>query len=29
VKIPRDVLMRAVSLLLLASGGSLVWRALG
>jgi len=29
VKIPRDALMRAVSLLLLASGGSLVWRALG
>ncbi len=29
VKIPRDVLMRVVSLLLLASGGSLVWRALG
>ena len=29
VRIPRDALMRAVSLLLLASGGSLVWRALG
>ena len=29
VRIPRDALMRAISLLLLASGGSLVWRALG
>lgn len=29
VKIPREVLMRVVSLLLLASGGSLVWHALG
>jgi uncharacterized membrane protein YfcA len=29
LRISRDVLMRVVSLLLLASGGSLVWRALG
>ncbi len=29
LKISRDTLLRAVSLMLLASGGSLVWRALG
>jgi len=29
MKVSRDVLMRAVALLLLASGSSLVWRALG
>ncbi len=29
LRVSRDVLMRVVSLLLLASGGSLVWRALG
>jgi len=29
LRISRDVLMRVVSLLLLASGGSLAWRALG
>jgi len=29
LKISRDGLLRAVSLMLLASGGSLVWRALG
>jgi len=29
LKISRETLLRAVSLMLLASGGSLVWRALG
>jgi len=29
IRISRDALMRAVALILLASGGSLVWRALG
>ncbi len=29
LKISRETLLRAVSLMLLASGGSLIWRALG
>jgi len=29
LRISREALLRAVSLMLLASGGSLVWRALG